>query len=62
MKHTQGRKLIAHLKRKPHTYLEMLRLGISVAPWMRVKESLREGEHLFKSKNARGLVTWFVTR
>lgn len=62
MKQTQGRQLIAHLKRRPMTYLEMLMLGISVAPWMRVRESLREGEHLYKRKNDRGLTTWFVTR
>lgn len=61
-KETQGRRLIAHLKRQPMTYLEMQQLGISTSPQKRIKESLREGEHLFKRKNARGLITWMVTK
>ena len=64
MKQTQGRRLIAHLKRKPHTYLEMLRYGVSVAPWMRVRESLRPGEQIVKGKRWTGgkryLTTWRV--
>lgn len=59
---SQGRKIIAHLKKRPHTYLQMLMLGISVCPWLRVTESLREGEFLFKRKNRRGLITWMVTK
>ena len=59
---TQGRLLIAALKRKPHTYMDMLRHGVSVSPWKRVLESLREGETLVKTKNKRGLITWSVRR
>jgi hypothetical protein len=57
---TQGRQVIAHLKRKPHTYLEMLMLGISVAPWMRVRETLRADERLKKGRDKRNRITWAV--
>jgi hypothetical protein len=57
---THGRQLIAHLKRKPHTYLEMLRYGISVAPWMRVLESLRPDEQIKKGRDSRNRITWKV--
>jgi hypothetical protein len=57
---TQGRFLIGRLKRKPHTYLEMLRYGVSTAPWKRCAESLRNGERIIKGRNKRGLVTWAV--
>ena len=57
---TQGRLLIAALKRKPHTYMQMLAHGVSVSPWKRVSEALREGEQLVKGKNRQGLTTWRV--
>lgn len=57
---TQGRLLIAALKRRPHTYMDMLMHGVSCSPWKRVSESLRHGEALVKGKNARGLTTWRV--
>jgi hypothetical protein len=57
---TQGRLLIAALKRKPHTYMDMLRHGISVSPWKRIAESLGPTEALVKEKNRRGLTTWRV--
>lgn len=53
MKQTQGRKLIFALKRRGMTTLEMLQLGISVCPWRRVTEALKEGEQLIKSKKGR---------
>lgn len=59
---TQGRKLIAHLKRRPMTYMQMLMLGISTCPQKRVWECLQQGEYLHKRKNARGLVEWYITR
>lgn len=58
---SQGRRLIAHLKRKPHTYLEMLRYGISVCPWKRVKESLQAGEQLVTGRRG-DLKTWRVVK
>ena len=57
---TQGRKLIAVLKQRPMTYLEMMMLGISVCPWKRIKEGLREGETLVKGLNSKGQTTWRV--
>jgi hypothetical protein len=60
MKATQGRRLIAALKRKGHTTMEMLALGISVAPWKRIAECLRPDEQLVKRKNERGLTVYRV--
>lgn len=57
---TQGRRVIAVLKRKPMTYMEMLSLGVSTSPWKRVKECLRIGEKVCKGTNRRGLTTWRV--
>jgi hypothetical protein len=57
---TQGRLLIARLKSKPHTYLEMLAYGVSTSPWKRVQECLRDSEALVKGRNRQGLTTWRV--
>ena len=57
---TQGRLLIAELRRRPHTYLEMLKHGVSTSPWKRVVESLTEREQLIKATDKRGLTTWRV--
>jgi hypothetical protein len=59
---TQGRLLIDALKRKPHTYMQMLAHGVSVSPWKRVAESLRDDERVEKGRNAKGLTTWRVVR
>lgn len=56
----QGRRLIALLKRKPMTYMQMLSLGISTSPWKRVCECLAPHELLVKATNAQGLVVWRV--
>lgn len=56
----QGRRLINILKREPMTYLEMLMLGISVCPWKRIKEQLRDDEKLVKKTNHEGLIVWSV--
>lgn len=58
----QGRRLIALLKRRGMTTLEMLMTGISVSPWKRVKEQLQPGEHLVKKKNDRGLTVYRVVK
>lgn len=58
---TQGRLLIQELKRKPHTYLEMLAHGVSVCPWKRVMESLSAHEALVKGTR-NGLTTWRVVQ
>lgn len=57
---TQGRRLIAALKRKPHTYMDMLALFVSVSPWRRIRESLNERETLIKGKDSQGRTTWRV--
>lgn len=46
MKQTQGRKLIAMLKRRGMTTMEMLQTGISTCPWKMVSECLSEREML----------------
>jgi hypothetical protein len=48
MKSTQGRRIIAALKRKPMTSMELQMLGISTCWWKRVDESLRGTEKLFQ--------------
>jgi hypothetical protein len=62
MKTTQGRRLIAALKRTPMTYGEMQRLGVSTSPQKRVMEQLREDEQVIRAKGADGLVRWRVVR
>ena len=58
---TQGRLVIAELKRQPHTYRQMLNLGMGNSPWKRVAETLDESkEALVKSTGADGLVRWRV--
>jgi hypothetical protein len=64
---TQGALLADRLKRKPHTYLEMLRYGLSTSPWKRVLEWLdtHPGWRLEKGTKAHGcdeLVTWRVVK
>lgn len=58
---TQGRLVIAELKRKPLTYRQMLMLNVSNSPWKRVTECLDESrEQLVKVTGADGLVRWRV--
>ena len=59
MKTTQGRRLIAILKRKAMTYGEMQWLGISTSPQRRIVECLRDDERIIKAKRD-GLTTWRV--
>ena len=59
-KQTQGRRLIAMLKRRGMTTMDMLRTEISVSPWHRITESLKEDERLVKAKNKRGLTVYRV--
>ena len=63
MKATQGRRLIAALKKKPHTYLEMQMLCISTSPQKRVRESLIYGQEWVDiQKRQDGLTTWRVRK
>jgi hypothetical protein len=59
---TQGRALITALRRRPMTTMQILELRISVSPWKRIAESLAPNERLIKTKNARGLLVYRVTR
>lgn len=59
---TQGRLLIEKLRKKPHTYMDMLRYGISTSPWKRIREALGMDEQLLKVENRQGLVTWRVVK
>lgn len=59
---TQGRLLVAELKRRPHTYMEMLRHGISISPWKRVAEALQADEVIEKSADSQGRTTWRVRK
>ena len=56
----QGRRIIAALKRKPHTYMQMIALGVSSCPWRRAQECLSPTEQIHKAKNKAGLITWRV--
>lgn len=57
---TQGRRLIAMLKRKQMTTMDMLMTGVSTAPWKRISEALKDGEMLVKAKRADGLTVYRV--
>lgn len=59
---TQGKVLIAELRRRPHTYMEMLRYGVSISPWKRIKESLGVDEVVEKGSDSKGRTTWRVRK
>lgn len=59
---THGRLLIAELRRKAHTYRDMLSHGVSMSPWKRIAECLRADEQLVKGKNKQGLTTWRIVK
>lgn len=60
MKQSQGRRLIAMLKRRGMTTMQLLMTGISVSPWKRISECLDEGERLVKAKRDDGLTVYRV--
>jgi hypothetical protein len=60
MKTTQGRRLIAAMKRRPMTYGDMQALCISTSPQKRVMECLQPDEQIIKALGADGLVRWRV--
>ena len=55
---TQGRQVIAALKRKPHTYRDMLALGCGLSPWKRAMECLKDHEEIIRTTGKDGLVRW----
>lgn len=60
MKVTQGRRLIALLKRRSMTTRELLSTGISVCPWKRVAECLHPHEQLVRSADKAGRTLYRV--
>ena len=50
MKQPQGRRLIALLKRRAYTTMEMLQTGISTCPWKRIAECIADNERLVIGK------------
>lgn len=65
MKTTQAEQLYKHLRRRPHTYMAMLALGISTCPHKRIYEGthyLYIGERIVRGTNKRGLRTFAVER
>jgi hypothetical protein len=59
-KQTQGRRVIAALKRQPLTYAGMLALGAGLSPWKRAAECLHESEQIVRAVGKDGLVRWRV--
>ena len=59
---TQGRTLIAMLKRKSMTSLELLMTGVSVCWWKRVAESLNADEELRVVGRRSGVNVYAVRR
>ena len=58
---TQGRLVIAELKKRPMTYRQMLNLGVGNSPWRRVTECLDEArETLLRVPGPDKLVRWRV--
>ena len=60
MKQSQGRRLIALLKRRSYTSMELLQTGISVCWWRRVSECLADHEQLYSVKGRDGLLRYRV--
>lgn len=60
MKATQGRRLIALLKRRSYSNLELMMTGISTSHHRRIAESLNDDETLVKTKDRRGLLRYRV--
>ena len=73
MKQSQGARLVKYIRgfwstqgRGP-TYLDLLLLGYSTCPWRRLNEpgalaALKPGERIVRGKDARGRVTFQITR
>lgn len=64
---TQVDKLLHALRGRPYTYMELIKLGISVCPWRRLSDDevsghLLKGERIVRKVNAKGLTTLRVVR
>lgn len=60
---TQGRLILNELRKRPLTYMGMLKLGVSTSPWKRAEEALDPSrEEIIRVKRpvgGRDLVHWF---
>jgi hypothetical protein len=56
----QGRRLIALLKRRSYSSMELLQTGVSVCWWKRVAECLEPHETLYSVKGVDGLLRYKV--
>lgn len=54
-KTTQGRRIIAMLKRRALTSMQILQTGISTCWWKRLAETIQDGEALVATKGRDGL-------
>jgi hypothetical protein len=59
MKTTQGRQLIALLKKRCMTTMELQHAWISTCPWKRIAEQLTWREELIKTKRYPDNGRWF---
>ena len=60
MKQSQGRRLIALLKRRSYSNLELMMTGISTCHHKRIRECLADHETLFSVKGRDGLLRYRV--
>ena len=62
MKQSQGQRLVALLKRRAYTCMQLQMLGISTAWWKRVAETLKHmpDHHLYSVKGRDGLMRYRV--
>jgi len=58
-KQTQGRRLIALLKRRGMTTLELQNTWLSACPWKRIVEQLKPNEKLLKTKRYPDEGRWY---
>lgn len=56
---TQGRRLIALLKKRGMTTMDMMQTGISVCCWKRLREQLKPNEILLKNKRYPDKGRWY---
>jgi hypothetical protein len=61
VKSTQGRRLIALLKRRMYSCMELQQTGISTCWWKRVDECLADHEFLCKISGKDGLLRYRVS-
>jgi hypothetical protein len=75
MKQSQGARLVKYIKffwrihRRGPTYMDLIATCVSTCPWRRLspdepgwKSALKPGERLLRGKDARGRVTFQITR